>query len=860
MVKMEMRRRWILLLCSAAGIFLAMYASLTPKVSVRAIDFAARQKHSFGWSDRDDYLRQLPLQKYIEETTQKHRVLVDGERWKTFFASVSAASMDADSIESLASRVYVENRWSDPPFPVFFEPSESPLADIVSKLQSTPSESHYLMLEGVAGPQYLDARYHIYDSDDLGFGAGLSNPPPSSLLYPYRTIGFGIVGLGFAVYVLLPRKRRSPDTICYARWTIIPGDFVAMILFGAFFTLPLLLIGSSIHAITQAWPLLLVMWPIAFLGAWLLIHLGEYAAYEIQVREDGIEVTTPRGQIVYAFSEMESVQPLVLMTPDWLKNLTWLAALSGHGASNFRMAGQAMALGSSAAHGLRVGLKNGMAAFLWVPSGSSEHIYRNADRLTASLRDAGIPWKEDTKVVKALVRPDGEGPLKLASQRSQKRTLAALIVFPLSAMVIGFVVWWIVDAFDFAGHNSPDGASWEQQVAQVEAQEFPSSDVVWEHRYRAGATPMLHDHRMKSSGNAKQRGQNTQAAGICQLPDGALLIFGAAGQAMYQDGYVLKIAANGERIWECQLGVEGKSSEQFLAACLGPDSSILLVGTSGSRSAILGGRRAYVVNISPAGEKRWEMFWGDGPKFPEPGDARCMPDGSYRICGHFATDPSTTAFRLDVSATGEVVEEQLINVPESIGEADLKAVAATCDNGFVVTGDVVAPEQYKNLLVAKFDAAGSLLWTRDFGGPQLESGSRIAQASTGDVLAAGIVDKFNDSVQLYVTRMTDNGETIWSSCCGMDGVHTLLGMQPTADAGVVLVGEFRDDENSPSSLSIAKINSTGRIEYERHLTQPGVVYSGASAIVTSDNATLVVATRSWADFSRHAISLIRLAD
>ena len=81
-----------------------------------------------------------------------------------------------------------------------------------------------------------------------------------------------------------------------------------MLLFVTFFALPLFLIGSAVHAITDGWFFLLVMWPLAFLGAWLLIHLAEYAVYEIHVRDDEIEVITPRGRFTYDFASMASVQ------------------------------------------------------------------------------------------------------------------------------------------------------------------------------------------------------------------------------------------------------------------------------------------------------------------------------------------------------------------------------------------------------------------------------------------------------------------------------------------------------------------------------------------------------------------------
>ena len=851
---MELLRRWVLLFCTAVGIFLAMVASLSPKIAVRAVDFQSKQQYGFGWSEQDTYLRQLPLPKYIEETTKNRHTIVSGEDWASFFENVATASADAEAVESLKSRVYVENRWSDPPFEVFFQPDEVPLNDVAALQQSAPGEPHYLIQEGPESRQYLEATYHTYDSDDLGFGTGLSNPPPAALLYPYRSVGLGILAFGVGMYVVLPRRRRAPDAVCYARWTVIPGDFLGLLLFVTFFTLPFLLVGSAVHTITHAWPFVLVMWPLALLGGWLLIHMAEYAAYELHVQDDGVVVDTPRGQFTYTFASMVSVQPLVLRTPDWLRNLSWLAAASSQGSTQLRMTGQAISLGNMAAQGLCIRQNDGTAAYLWVPNAASRSVYRNAERLTTALEAAGIPWNDEAKIVKALVRPDGEGVASLPTQRMQGTTLGALIVFPLGVIGIGAAVWWSMETFDFSDGDLPDESDWNQQMAQLDAAEFPAEDVVWEKRYRAEASPMLRDLYQEMGGGIVEDDQNVQAAGLLHLADGNLLVYGSAGPAMYQDGYVLKTDADGERLWEFQYGAAGKNSDCFTAACPGHNGSILLLGTSGSYSAILGGSRAYLVSISDSGEKQWGLFWGDGPSFPEPDAAISSADGSFIVFGHLATEPSTVVFLLHISAAGELQSEQTVDIQKAIGDVHLRSVTATRDGGFVVTGQVAEPDRYKDLLVARFAPDGGLLWTRSLGGPKLESGVDVSQTSDGGFLATGLVDNFDDSVQPYVARLDAAGKTLWENTIDASGQCEIHGMELTDNQGAFLVGDSR------ARLFLIRIDADGTVSWKKYLEQPGVTYSAVSAVETTDGATLVLATRSWADLRYHAASLIRLAD
>ena len=51
----------------------------------------------------------------------------------------------------------------------------------------------------------------------------------------------------------------------------------------------------------------------------------------------------------------------------------------------------------------------------------------------------------------------------------------------------------------------------------------------------------------------------------------------------------------------------------------------------------------------------------------------------------------------------------------------------------------------------------------------------------------------------------------------------------------------------------------GSVEWENHLEQPEVIYSGLSSIQTTNGATVVLATRSWGNQDLNAISVVKLA-
>ena len=858
---MELWRRWILLYCTIVGLVLAMFVSLSPKVSLKAIDFANRQKYEFGFDERADYLRQLPLPEYIQEKTANHRITVAGEGWSQFLDEVLAASHGEQTAGPLQSRVCIEDRFASPPFGVFFQPEEAPVADLVDQLRSTVGEPWYVVLQHPDGPVYVQAIYHTYHSDDFGFTSRPSNLPPASLYYPYRPVGYVMLSLGLLVYIFLPRKKRDANTIGYAHWSVIPGDFAGLLLFVPFFVLPMFVGGGAVQALTVTWIITLVLWPLAGLGAWLLIHMTEYATYEIVVGEDGIEVRTLRGRTTCRFDSMVSLQPLSLRTPQWLIWLTRLGAIAGSGSDRFRLAGQSLALDSSATPGFAIRLRDDSAVYIWLPTHTNDKIVKNAQRLGDALEAAAIPRIEEVRVVRAIVRPDGEGPHGTKLKQTQSKVLAGLIILPLAMLGVLLAGWWTTETFDFSADVSPAADADAQNQAAVAR--FSENDVRWERRFRAGSSPMListfeqFDALGVETADAPAE-QDSYACGLLQLAGGELLIYGAAGPSSYIDGYVLQTAESGEKQWENHYGVEGKSLEYITGACAGRDGKLLLWGTSGSYSRIMGGSRTYLVGISAAGERLWELAWGEGTDFPTPDSAVLRPDGSFTVYGHAGSEPSTTIFILQVDEAGKLIAEKQIDARAEIGDVDIRQVAATKEGGFVVTGEIAEPDQYKNLLLARFNAEGQLDWKQSFGGPKLESGRIVLETPDGHLLAVGEVDTFDDQLKLIVVRTDPLGQPVWERTIAKTGQNRVNDARWTAGDGLLLAGEFRPSPDSLPQLLVMQLDAKGDVEWEKRLSQPDVVYSSPCAIRTSAGNTLVVATRSWGNQDLNAISLIQI--
>ena len=437
---METVRRAILLGCVILAIGLAKFAVLKPLVTVEPADFAKSQKDESRWTDDGRRLAGLPLDQYINEKTAGVLHPVSGTEWERFFAGVLSVQGGRRGDEALLRRVPVDERDFEYETKVlFYKPAESPLSQVLGGL-TKEGQTIILALGGGEGMTYLEARLHVYTSDDFHFGSGFSHTPrpPAEFLFPYRFLSLWLLGLGVALYIILPRKKWPKDTIRYAGWRIVLGDIASLILFIPFFALPFFILGGTVQALSRGWILCLVLWPLAFLGVWLLRRSAWYAGYGLRIGLEGLEVEMGRRGQKVALADIDHYQPLVLKPPRWLIGMSFLAALAGKGSSGMGAAGRALMLAGSAYGGMGLGLKDGSKTYFWMTDAMGNTALKRAEKLVTALEQARIPFRKEPEEIRAITVPIGRGADgKIVREGSQSFVLI-MAAIPILVMLILF--------------------------------------------------------------------------------------------------------------------------------------------------------------------------------------------------------------------------------------------------------------------------------------------------------------------------------------------------------------------------------------------------------------------------------------
>ena len=140
----------------------------------------------------------------------------------------------------------------------------------------------------------------------------------------------------------------------------------------------------------------------------------------------------------------------------------------------------------------------------------------------------------------------------------------------------------------------------------------------------------------------------------------------------------------------------------------------------------------YVIKTAADGTREWEKKIGTGTTNYTGNGIAQNSDGGFTLCGSIGF---TNGLLVRTDAQGNVLWQKIFS---GVNGGNERSLIRTTDNGYVVTGT-----QYNgtagtlDVLLTKFDASGTVLWTRTFGGNSTDKGNWVEQTADGGYIIAG---------------------------------------------------------------------------------------------------------------------------
>jgi uncharacterized delta-60 repeat protein len=217
------------------------------------------------------------------------------------------------------------------------------------------------------------------------------------------------------------------------------------------------------------------------------------------------------------------------------------------------------------------------------------------------------------------------------------------------------------------------------------------------------------------------------------------------------------------------------------------------------------------------------------------------PDGSAYVVGitdSFTTDqfgtPSPRIFLVKFAPNGSLVWQKIWN-GTTIRGVGRTAVAVGTGGSVFVTG--VSDNNGGDAVLVKFDANGTLLWERTWGGTAGDWGKSVATDVDGSVYIAGTQTSFGpSSFGAFVVKFDSAGNLVWQRFAdGTDGNAVAVG----PDGSVYATGTTPRIQIGDFDLFVMKITPAGTLVWQRNYSAGNVVDPRGGMTVAPDGSIVV---------------------
>ena len=368
---------------------------------------------------------------------------------------------------------------------------------------------------------------------------------------------------------------------------------------------------------------------------------------------------------------------------------------------------------------------------------------------------------------------------------------------------------------------------------------------------------------------------------VVQAEDGGYVLFGTTKSidgditdktTTDRDYWVLKLNEEGEKLWSKTYG--GDADDKGAKITKTSDGGYVLAGYSRSDNGDVPGNEGFhdywILKIDSGGVIDWSKNYG----FSGSDQAFHVfetSDGNYFVTGFLDVTASGGAGN-DGRAVAHGVGEYWAILMDSNGERIWRryfggssndrsyAALEADDGGFLMIGasesddfDIEDDKGSYDYWVVRLDKSGNKLWTKSFGGSEIDVGYSVTKTTDGNYIIAGDtrsmdkdVSNFFGNADAWLVKFSDSdGSIIWEKSFGGMEFDSARSISPLTEGGYVLAAYSRSQDGDTSTNNgsndawIYTIDESGNILFETSIGGSGLDL-GEQAIETFDGALILV--------------------
>ncbi|GAB4200486.1 MAG: Ig-like domain-containing protein [Bacteroidia bacterium] len=146
-------------------------------------------------------------------------------------------------------------------------------------------------------------------------------------------------------------------------------------------------------------------------------------------------------------------------------------------------------------------------------------------------------------------------------------------------------------------------------------------------------------------------------------------------------------------------------------------------------------------------------------------------------------------------------------------------VTETLDGHYMVTG-YTGSYTFGNsdVMVAKVNKTGWLMWVKNIGGLNNDIGKAIVSTSDSGFVIAGYTNTYgNGGYDGYLIKVNKTGDVVWQKTYGDTDWDMFNALQQTSDNGFVMTGYSYSNSKGEKDFWIVKTDSLGNVQWEKKM-------------------------------------------
>lgn len=291
-----------------------------------------------------------------------------------------------------------------------------------------------------------------------------------------------------------------------------------------------------------------------------------------------------------------------------------------------------------------------------------------------------------------------------------------------------------------------------------------------------------------------------RAISVIQLQNGNYFVTGSCKDSGSADENILlmKLDNSGTLLWSKTYGTTGTDIPSPLDGLQQTtDGGFVVAGISDflNNSYSID---AYILRLDSLGDTLWTRGFR-GTFSDQAFSVKQTFDGGFIISGRTNSFGNNVmdAMLIKLDSTGNT---QWMKRFAGVFWDEGQAVKQAADSGYIVAGATTSggAGDY-DMMAFKTDGSGNLQWAKTIGGFTVDAGTSVVQCADGNFAVAGYLQSYNaarlafpntingnDSTDVFLVKLNQQGDTLWCSAFGGEFLDEAYSLSNASDGGLIM--------------------------------------------------------------------------